>query len=56
MRCKICDSVINKPVWNAELKDWEVCSPCLEIINNVFEDYPTIEDPYETEEVEEESS
>ena len=38
MRCKICDSMINKPVWNEELGDWEVCTVCLEIINNVFED------------------
>ena len=38
MRCKICNSLINKPVWNSQLNDWEVCTTCLEIINDVFED------------------
>jgi tRNA G26 N,N-dimethylase Trm1 len=38
MRCKICDSIIHKPVWNNQLKDWEVCTVCLDIINNIFED------------------
>ena len=45
MRCKICDSLINKPVWNAQLGDWEICSTCLNIVNNVFDD-PVVEDPY----------
>jgi hypothetical protein len=42
MRCHICDTVINKPVYNAQLKAFEPCTICLEIINNVFED-PVIE-------------
>jgi hypothetical protein len=45
MRCKICDSLINAPVWNNELQDWEVCTTCLDIINSVFED-PVVEDSY----------
>lgn len=54
MRCKICDAAINKPVWNAQLKDWEICSTCLNIVNNVFDD-PVMEDPYaEAEEDDEE--
>jgi len=42
MRCKICDSVMDKPVWNRLLQDWEVCGTCLEIIHDVFagEDLP----------------
>ena len=54
MRCKICDSLLNKPVWNAQLEDWEVCTTCLEIINNVFED-PVVESPYEEEPEEDEN-
>jgi hypothetical protein len=34
------------------LKDWEICSTCLNIVNNVFDD-PVVEDPYA--EVEEDS-
>ena len=49
MRCKICDTAINKPVWNAQLGDWEICTTCLNIVNNVFED-PVVEDPYVEEE------
>ena len=49
MRCKICDSVLNRPVWNAQLNDWEVCGVCLEVINNVFED-PVVEDTTADEE------
>jgi hypothetical protein len=54
MRCKICDSIINRPVWNGILRDWEVCTVCLEIINSVFED-PVVENAY-TEEEEEPAS
>jgi hypothetical protein len=53
MRCKICDSAINKPVWNSQLKDWEICTTCLNVVNSVFED-PIIEDPYTEEETEDE--
>ena len=42
MRCHICDTVINKPVFNSQWKNWEPCTTCLEVINNVFED-PVIE-------------
>lgn len=40
MRCNICDSVIDKPVFNKDIDTWEPCLTCLEIINNVFEDLP----------------
>ena len=40
MRCKICDSSMEKPVWNRQLGDWEVCGVCLEIIFSVFTDSP----------------
>ena len=40
MRCKICDSSMEKPVWNRQLNDWEVCGVCLEIIFSVFTDAP----------------
>ena len=53
MRCKICDSLINRPVWNSQLGDWEVCPTCLDIINNVFED-PVAEDSYAEEDEEDE--
>ena len=44
MRCKICDSSIDKPIWNSELGDWEICSACLEVVMSTFEDYPSIEE------------
>jgi hypothetical protein len=53
MRCNICDSLINKPVWNSQIKTWEPCTTCLEVINNVFED-PVAEDAYAEEEDEDE--
>lgn len=50
MRCKICDSALTNPTWNAQLGDWEVCTTCLEIINDVFHDHPeSIEIPDEDE-------
>jgi hypothetical protein len=49
MRCKICDSSIARPVWNNQLKDWEICPTCLDIVNHVFED-PVVEDAYSEEE------
>jgi 23S rRNA C2498 (ribose-2'-O)-methylase RlmM len=56
MRCKICDSVMNKPTWNKDLNDWEVCGDCLEVIFNVFEDaperYQEVEEDETPEEVE----
>lgn len=39
---------MDKPVWNRQLNDWEVCGDCLEVIFNVFEDTP--ERPAEEEE------
>lgn len=53
MRCYICNSVINKPVWNGILRSWEPCTVCLEIINNIFEDHPDVSDPEIEEDVEE---
>lgn len=50
MRCKICDNHMDKPTWNRQLNDWEVCGDCLEVIFNVFEDAP--EQTSEDEEVE----
>jgi hypothetical protein len=47
MRCKICNSIIDNPTWNAELGDWEVCKVCLDIINDVFEDPVTPQEEYE---------
>jgi hypothetical protein len=47
---------MNKPIWNSDLNDWEVCTVCLEVINDVFEDHPTIaeEMPDENEDTVEE--
>jgi hypothetical protein len=54
MRCKICDTIINRPVWNAQLNDWEICTTCLEIVNSVFED-PVVEDSYAEEELDDDT-
>jgi hypothetical protein len=42
---------MENPTWNRNLKDWEVCGVCLEVIFNTFEDAPDV-----TEEREEEIS
>ena len=39
MRCRICDSAIENPKYNSDHKDYDPCTTCLEIINEVFEDY-----------------
>jgi len=44
MRCHICDSSIDKPIWNSELNNWEICSTCMEVVMTTFEDYPSIEE------------
>lgn len=40
MRCKICNSMMDKPTWNKDLNDWEVCGECLDVIFSVFPDAP----------------
>lgn len=40
MRCYICDSVLSAPVWNGQLKAFEPCPTCMDIIHHVFEDTP----------------
>jgi hypothetical protein len=50
MRCNICDSDLSKPVFNRQLNTWEPCTTCLDVIFNVFEDYPTVEETPEEDE------
>lgn len=38
MRCYICNSTLDNPQWSHTHKDWEPCSTCQEVIDNVFED------------------
>jgi hypothetical protein len=51
MRCNICDSVLEKPIWNAQLKGWEPCTTCLDVIFSVFEDYPAPAEEQEEKEL-----
>ncbi len=47
MRCYICDSVLSSPVWNSQLKAYEPCPTCMDIIHHVFEDAPEQNSPDE---------
>lgn len=49
MRCACCDDILHEPKWNRDHQMWDYCPTCLEIIFNVFEDYP---EEIEEEEVE----
>jgi cytidine deaminase len=50
MKCYICDAGIENPKYNSAHKNYEPCTTCLEIINEVFEDYVEEEDEREEEE------
>jgi len=39
MRCNICDRLLAAPRYNRELKAWEPCDTCLEIINECLNDF-----------------
>ena len=39
MRCHICDKVMTKPVYNKDLKGYEPCDTCLDIINDLLNDF-----------------
>jgi hypothetical protein len=47
MRCNICDSVIDEPKWNAELKGWEICDSCMVVVHDTlasYQDRPYVEE------------
>jgi hypothetical protein len=38
MRCNICDSLLSQPRYNQELKAWEPCETCMEVIQDCLND------------------
>jgi hypothetical protein len=52
MRCKICNEPLIELKWNEKLGDWEVCSRCLEVINDVWE-APVVETDPDVEVIDE---
>jgi len=51
MHCNICDKQLDESdiVWNDDLKKWEPCKECLEIIYDAaYQGQFTKEDPVET--------
>lgn len=39
LRCNICDSSLSEPRYNRELKRWEPCHTCLEVIYDCLNDF-----------------
>jgi hypothetical protein len=39
LRCNICDRLLSQPRYNRELKAWEPCDTCLEVINECLNDF-----------------
>lgn len=38
MRCNICDSSLANPKFNRDLRTWEPCETCLEVISDCIND------------------
>lgn len=38
MRCHICDTLLITPRYNRDLKAWEPCDPCMEVISDCLND------------------
>lgn len=39
MRCNICDRLLKAPTYNRELKTWEPCDTCMEVITDCLNDF-----------------
>lgn len=38
MRCYICNELLSQPRYNRELKAWEPCETCMEVIQDCLND------------------
>lgn len=36
MRCSICDRTLKDIVWNKDLRKWEICPTCMEIVHDAL--------------------
>lgn len=39
MKCHICDALLSQPRYNKEIKAWEPCETCMEIIFELLDDF-----------------